>query len=337
MKNKTLNSLFAVLIGLVLFVPNSLAAAFGIAPPFVTNENLKPGSNFVYVIDLNTNDPAHDMLVETEITGDEEIMKWVTIRDAKNLMMPRGQQHVPMYVDLNVPADAKVGKYKGGISVTVKPKQKASQGGDIAILLGGHLNVDLNVVDYDVTDYWVKAVSLNPVTEGQPLRMKMTLKNLGNTALTSVKTNVEVLDYKTEELISSGSAEQLSGSVYPHTVKDVDLTADVPSLSPGNYWVNVSVLKEGESIYQNRLYLAVTAPDVNNVLRTSVDVGKKGDLKPVAMPFGQDSNNVQVQTSVTVRAPLTNQLIGVVIILLGVLILITARIHTHMYTKRHRK
>lgn len=336
MKKKILNSLFAVLIGLVLYVPNSLAAAFGIAPPYVTNENLKPGSNFVYVIDLNTNDPSQDMTVKTKVTGDEELMKWLSIRNQGNLIMPKGEQHVPMYVELNVPADAKLGQYKGGISVTVEPRNKSAQTGDISILLGGHINVDLNVVDYDVTDYWVKAISLSPVIEGQPLRMKMSLKNLGNTPVNSVKTEVEVLDYKTEALIAKGSAEQLNASIYPHTVKDAELTADIAPLEAGNYWVNVNAYKDGKSVYKNRLYLGVNSPDINNVLRTSVDVGDVKELKAAMPSFGGETNNVQVQTSVTVRAPLTNQLIGVVIILLGVLILITARIHTHMYKKRRK-
>ena len=141
MKNKIIiNSLLSVVIGLVLLVPGTLAAAFGIAPPWIINENLKPGSNFVYKIDLNTNDPAQDMVVNTKLTGDPEVVEWLTIRNQDTLVMPAGEQHVPMYVDIHIPADAKVGKYKGDIGVRVVPKN-TKENGDVSIFLGGHIAV----------------------------------------------------------------------------------------------------------------------------------------------------------------------------------------------------
>ncbi len=339
--------MLSLVIGLVILVPGTLAAAFGIAPPWINNENLKPGSSFVYEIDLNTNDPAQDMDVKTRITGDDEILEWVTIRDSASFMMPAGQQHVPMYVEVNVPEDAKPGKYKGDIGVTVIPRGIERE--DVSIFLGGHISVNLQVVNYDVTDYWVKSVSVDPITEGQPASLNLTVKNLGNTPLSSLKTTVEVFNKK-GDVVANGSGDQLTKTIQPHTVETAKVSVPLPSLESGSYWLNVSALKKGKVVYQNRLYLAVNSVDLNNIVSTSVQVG--GDTMKAAaeanMIKASDSDhsnplvreakksNVQVKTTVTVRAPLTNQLIGVVIILLGILILITARIQTGLFSKFKR-
>ena len=344
MKTKLiLNSLFGLVIGLILFVPGSLAAAFGVAPPWIINENLKPGSNFVYVIDLNTNDPSMDMDVKSQLTGDSEVLKWVTIRNKDSLVMPAGQQHVPMYVDVNVPSDAKAGKYKGDIGVTVVPKNIERE--DVSIFLGGHISVQLDVTNKDITDYWVKSVTVDPITLGQPLTLNIALKNLGNTVISSVKTKVEIMD-KDSKVITSATGDALSKQVYPQTVDDAKISIPVTGLTEGNYWVNVMVYKGSQSIYQNKLYLPVTTIDINNVVRTSVKVGDEEpemEMKAAAqapVPFAavnQNGNNVRVKTTVTVRAPLTNQLIGVVIILLGILIIITARMEIGIFRKMKNK
>lgn len=341
-----------------MLAPGTLAAAFGIAPPWIINENLKPGSSFTYEIDMNTNDPSQDMLVKSKVAGDPEIMEWIKVRNQDNLMMPAGQQHVPLFVDIKVPSDAKAGKYRGDIGLTVMPK--GVNGTDVSIYLGGHIAVELDVVNYDVTDYWVKSISVDPIIVGQPVNLNVTVKNLGNTPIENLKTFVEVFNKK-GDLVGKGSSEKLTKVIQPQTVEVAQLAIPIPELDDGSYWINVSAMKGTKAIYQNRLYLAVSSPDINNVLSTSVMVGDAEAMKaaaevvamneaPVPLPSEMEGlnanggnkalamtdksqNNVQVKTTVTVRAPLTNQLIGIVIILLGVLILVTARIQTGLFKK----
>lgn len=352
-----LNSLLAVVIGLVMFAPSTLAAAFGVSPPWVTNENLKPGSNFVYEIDLSTNDPSETMTVKTRLTGDPEILKWVSIRDKDTLTMPKGKYYVPMYVHVNVPKDAKVGKYKGGIMVTVIPQTTPKE--DVAIYLGGHISVNLEVVNYDVTDFVVKSTSIKTITEGQNMNLYMKLKNIGNTVLTSVKTKLDITDYKTGAKVASASTDKLPKPIQPQTVGEVDFSIPTQDLKAGKYWVNISTLNNGKQIYQNRLYLAVNESGINNVLKTSVKVGTKEDVlkaaatstatttttTPTTLTTSTTSgliaktmqpNDVMVKTTVTVRAPLTNKLIGVVIILLGILIILTVKFNLHQKVRRRR-
>jgi hypothetical protein len=336
MKTKIiLNSLFGLVIGLVLFVPGSLAAAFGIAPPWIINESLKPGTNFTYVIDLNTNDPSTDMWVKSTITGDPEILKWITIANKDTLSMPAGQQHVPMTVSVNVPSDAKMGKYKGDIGVTVMPKNLENQQ-DVSIFLGGHISVKLDVINHDVTDYMVKAVGIDPITEGQPVTLKVSLKNLGNTLISTLKTKVEVLN-KDDEVIATGTGEALTKQIQPQTTDDASLSIPMPGLLAGTYWANVMVYKDSKVIYQNKLYLEINSTDLNNVVKTSVDVGEVKTAAPYNPVNEGTGNNVRVRTTVTVRAPFTNQLIGIVIVLLGVLIIIAVKTQRSLFKKNGHK
>ena len=347
MKTKIfLNSLLAAVIGLCIFVPGTLAAAFGISPPWVTNENLKAGANFVYVIDMSTNDPSETMTVKTRLSGDPEVLEWLKVRNADSLTMPAGEEHVPMYIDLKVPKDAKTGKYTGDIMVTVIPQTTPTE--NVSIYLGGHISVKLEVVNYDVTDFTVKSASIEPITEGQNLSMTMQIKNLGNTVLSNVNTSVEVTDYTTGIKMATVTADMLSQPIQPQTVGNIEMSYPMTGLEAGKYWVNITATKSGKQVYQNRLYLAVSKPDISNSVTTSVSVATKEDMLKAAAEEGTTSStgnliasttkpsNVSVKTTVTVRAPMTNKLIGVVIILLAILIAVTIKFNLHHKIRRRK-
>lgn len=328
--------------GLVLFAPSTFAKSFGVSPPWIVNENIKPGSSFVYVIDLSTNDPDSDMLVFSSISGDPEISQWLTIRNKDGLVMAKGAKHLPMEVDVKIPDDAKFGKYSGRIALKLSPSERQDE--NVSIMLGGHISVDLEVVSYDVKDYWVKSISTTPGTEGAPVILSMKVKNLGNVPLSSVPVNVDVYDYKTDKLVTKSSASQLSGTVYPHTLKEVQMTIPVNDLEEGSYWIDVNAFKEGQSTYKNRLYLSVASDSLSNAVETSVNVADamaRKELKAAAdlasAPTNDNGRSVNLRTTVTVRAPFTNQLIGIIIVLMIVLIVITGRIYTNMKGVHHKR
>jgi hypothetical protein len=339
--NKILKSMLVVALGVALYAPQALAAAFGVSPPWVTNENLKPGSNYVYVIDLSTNDPSQEMVVTAKVTGDPEVQKWVTIKDKDNLTMPIGMQHVPMYVEVNIPQDARVGKYAGNISLVVAPRNLNPN--NVSILLGGNIAVNLKVVNYDVVDYWVKSISAQPIIEGQPIMLNVELKNLGNTVISSLETKVQVLDFKTEKVLSTFSGGTLNKPVYPQTLDTAQINLPVEKLAAGAYWLKVDTLKNGRSVYSNKLYQEVAASSINGAVQTSVQVALQGETIQPAAPVAPQNygmpvvngQNVQLRTTVTVRAPFTNQLIMIVIGLLLVIVGISARIYRQLKGPKH--
>ncbi|MHA2067439.1 MAG: hypothetical protein ACXABY_23990, partial [Candidatus Thorarchaeota archaeon] len=298
---KLLSSLVAVFVGIVLFLPSSaLAAAFGVSPPWIENENLKAGSNFIYVINLSANDFSDDMIVKSELEGDPEVMQWLTIQNKDNLVMTKGQSIVPMSVNVNIPEDAKVGSYQGSLRLSVIPKNDNTN--NVAVLLGGNVAIKLNVIDYDVTDYWIQSINIDPISEGQAIKLKMGVKNIGNTEVTSVMTNFSITDTVTGEEVLSSSVDKLNMPIYPHTLSNAELSVSVPDLTAGDYWLNVESFEEGESLYKDRLHLTVNPSITSNTATTSVDVPGEGWIKPAAS--NRDGSSATVQTSVKVRAPL---------------------------------
>jgi hypothetical protein len=337
--NKHIGSLVAVLAGVAFFLPtHTLAAAFGVSPPWIENENLKPGTSFVYVINLSSNELSDDMTVNAKVTGSPEVVKWLSIPDSGNLVMAKGQVQVPMNVDLNVPSNAPLGKYTGTISLSLSPKTPGGQ--SIAVLLGANISVKLDVINHDVTDYWVQSISANPVKEGQPIRLNVRVKNDGNTDITSVPVNVEVLDGNTQKLVAEGVADKLMAPVLPHTLDEVQMDVPVPHIEAGNYWVKASVMKNKKATYENKLFVAIEPLGLNNVVKTQVLVAEQGTILPAASENPAVSvpvmgRNVDVRTSVTVRAPMTNTLILIVIGLLLVIAGIAGRMYYMMKKKEH--
>jgi hypothetical protein len=348
--NRLFGSLAAVALGVFLFANQSLAAAFGVSPPWITNDNLKPDSHYVYVIDLSTNDSSQEMVVSSKITGSPEILKWVTIKDKDNLTMPVGQQHTSMYVEVNVPKDAKVGRYSGDIALTVAPRNLNPD--NISILLGGNIAIQLKVVNYDVSDFTVKSMALNPIIQGQPLVLNAEIKNMGNTPLSSLETKVQVLDYKTEKPVTNLTGGTLNRVIYPQSTDTAQMELPAKNLMAGQYWVKVDALKAGRSVYQNRLYMEIAPPLANNSVKTSVQVAMAGEpIQPAApeemvpgngspsvdhvqtsVTVGNPGNNVNLRTSVTVRGPWLNSL---TLIVLGLLLVIAGMaVKIYMMTKK---
>ena len=278
-------------------VPIASAASFGISPPWIINENLKPGSNVEYRFDLSTNDPSEDMLVDTKVNGDSEISKWLTIRDQNKLAMYKGQKHVYMYVDLKVPKDAKVKKYNGLISVKVTPKMRSKS--NVAINLGGSIRVQLGVVNYDIKDYKIKSTTINSIVgKTDKIDLKLKVQNLGNTSLSDIKTNIQIKNDKNEKVLTTGSASKFSKTINPHQTEEVKLSIPLKNeIVIGKYWADVDIFKDDKSIYTSKIYFTV---DSSKTVLTS----SKGNIK----------------TSVRVKDPFEDILVGIIALVLSLII-----------------
>jgi hypothetical protein len=333
--NKLFGSLVAVFMAVVLFVPGqALAAAFGVSPPWVENDNIKPGASFVYIINLSANDLPQNMSVSATYEGNPELEKWLTIQNQDNLVMTTGKNIVPMSINVHVPEDAQPGKYEGNMKLSLI--SASNQMNSITTLLGGNVTIKLNVVNHDVTEYKVREISVNPIIEGQPITLSMTIQNLGNTEIASVKTKASVLDKKSNAVIFSGAVNQLNVTVQPQTKTTTKLTLPVPGLQAGDYWLDVEAAENNGNVYKNRLHMTVTPKLSNNIVSTGVTVTPEGWIKPVAMnDMFKSGQNANVETSVKVRAPLTNQLIMVIIGILLVLTGIVGKFYLTFKKKRH--
>lgn len=289
--------LILLLVGLIFLAQSVSASSFGISPPWIINENLKPGSNVEYRFDLSTNNPAEDMIVETKISGDSEISKWITIRDQKKLTMSKGQNHVYMYADLKVPKDAKIKKYNGLILVKVTPKNRSQS--NVEINLGGSIRVQLGVVNYDIKDYKIKSVIINPIAgKTDKIDLGLKVQNLGNTSISDIKTNIQIKNDKNEKVLTMGSASKLAKTINPHQTEEVKLSIPLKNeILIGKYWADVDILKDDKSVYNSKIYFTVASSEI-------VLSDKRGSIK----------------TSVRIKNPLENMFIGVIAFILSMTI-----------------
>jgi len=234
-----------------------------------------------------------------------------------------------------------LGKYSGTISLSLTPKSASGQ--NVAVLLGANISVKLNVINHDVTDYWVQSITAENVREDQPIRLNVRVKNDGNTEILNVPVKVQVMDGNTQKLVAEGSTDRLMAPVLPHTLSEVQMDVPVPHVDAGNYWVKATAMAGKKVMYENKLYVAIEPLNINNVLRTEVLVAEPGFRPAASDEVGIPSvsvptsvvvppkltvgRNVELRTTVTVRAPFTNQLILIVIGLLLVIVGISGRIY----------
>lgn len=346
--NKYIYSMVVVALALLVYTPGTLASAFGVSPPRIVNSNIKACSNITYTIDLSSSDITEDMKVKLDLKGDEDLLNWINIKDEDKLLIKPNQHHLPMNVIISVPCDAKLGKYKGSIS-TVLDSRKSNES-SINIQTGANISIDLNVVDYDVLDYSIKKMNVSDIFIGQNLGLSAVVKNLGNVDVNSIDTNIKISKDKSEDIIAELNTSNLALPVHPNQIKETSFFNLDNNLEVGEYYLHILSKNGDKNLYDNKLYFQVKPLPINGDLETSVDVvsaeeaaafKKAEEAKKLALKETKEQANLKsaapasnVATSVIVREPLTNKLIGVMIILLGVLIVIVAQIKRSIDTRK---
>ena len=255
MKTKLFLSI-AILLGLLSIHIPVTNAAFGASPPWVKNDHLLPGTTFEQVIKLSRSDVSTDMKASIRFLGEDEVNKWLTIENKDKLIIKKGEKVLPMKVTVQAPKNAVMKDYKGGIFVTLESIQdeKLGKGGQVAIKLGAHIAVDLNVTGTKVTDYKIKSITVDSIKEEEPFHLNIEIENKGNTEVKEINGKVDIRDQKDGKLIKSLSFKNLKKSVLPNSVANVRFDFNSLELTTGQYWVDVNVMKDGKEVYTNRLH-----------------------------------------------------------------------------------
>lgn len=253
---KKLNTLASfVFIALCVSIFSNISvtkAAFGVSPPWVRNDHLLPGSSFEEIIYLSRNETDGAMQVVTKFTGDKDLLKWIAIRNKDNLIFQPGQTVVPMTVAVEIPQTAELRDYKGGIFVTLEPLGGSAGGGQVAIMLGAHISVELSVIDQAVTDYKVKGMSVERLEENEPFSVNVKVANTGNTDVSDIEGEIDIYDSTRTEVIKSMPFNPLSEPVAADKTEEVKMVFENYILENGEYWVNVKATKDGEAVYEDR-------------------------------------------------------------------------------------
>ncbi|MDD5396311.1 MAG: hypothetical protein PHV78_03610, partial [Patescibacteria group bacterium] len=112
--------LLTFVISCLLINVNVVHAGFGIAPPYVNNDNLLRGSTYKADILLIRGEAPEALNAEVSINvpGAED---WISVDKGNNFILPVGKEQIPIIVIVKVPNDASFGDYKGNIRIKTSP------------------------------------------------------------------------------------------------------------------------------------------------------------------------------------------------------------------------
>lgn len=243
---------------------NIAFAGFGITPPYVRNETLRPGSEFTQEIIIVRSDPLEDLNAELTMNL-PGIESWFSTDKGTKFTLPKGESQVKLHVTVRVPDDAKLGAYNGNIRVRTFSSQPGSTG--VSLALGAQIDVNLKVVD-QIFDFTVRRVELFEAEEGHkkwwlsfPGKMKFAiyLENTGNIPAAPYKVQFQVYDVSGAQLLESSENTNALEPTLPFATKKV--YAYLPTwLPPGSYLVKYDIKKtETASAQAGQLSLSILA------------------------------------------------------------------------------
>lgn len=251
-------------------------AGFGVSPPYITNEHLVPGSHFERTIYLVRGDPVEELTAEVTIDA-PEIKDWITIEKGLKFPLPKGVQQFPMKVMIDVPSDVAYGAYHGYIRVRVISSSKKE--GQVTTILGARIDIGLVVSEQGFSDFRLRGVSIPDSEKGSPLVVLIMLENTGNTKVRPSKVHLDIYDISHLRLLKSGDITEMG---WVKAFETSQIEGELPiDLDLGEYWADVTVYKEGESLGINKLHFRI----VPEVEKPEVEEKKEKSFLSLFLPY----------------------------------------------------
>ncbi len=232
---------------------NFAEAGFGITPPYVKNTSLIRNSVYEQQILLVRGDP--DSAQKAEVTIDAPGFEdWIQVIEGDAILLPKGEQKVPMTVKVTVPEDAEYKTYTGAIRIRTVPDDGQVAAGAVSISLGALIDIELTVIDKQIKDFRVRKVSAEDLNEGTKIgwlffpgkiRFDMLLENIGNVEIAPSRVELKIYDRTGKVLLEETKNIGRVKKIKPYATEQV--TADVPTRLPdGSYVVRYKIFNDDE-------------------------------------------------------------------------------------------
>lgn len=235
-------------------------AGFGISPPYVRNDRLTPGSEFIQEITLVRGDPDQDLKAEITINV-PGIEDWFVIDRGTEFILPAGESQVPIKVAVQVPENAAYDRYTGNIRIRTLPTNLSS---GVSIALGAQIDVDIEVVD-QILDFDVKRVQLMEAEEPRrrwwldfpgKIKFNITLNNTGNGPVAPDRVAFDIYDKRGTVVLEHTEATNEMRLIEPFATEVT--VAELPTfLPPGAYLVKYSIYLKDRVKREGELTLSV--------------------------------------------------------------------------------
>jgi uncharacterized membrane protein len=240
----------------VAFGASFAHAGFGITPPYVRNTSLTRNSVYEQQILLVRGDPNTPLNAQIVVDA-PEIQDWITIVEGSTILLPRGEQKVPMTVRVKVPSDAAYKEYAGKIRIRTVPTDDQVAQGVVSISLGAQVDVNLNVIDKVIKDFRVRRVAVSDLNEGHKfgwlyfpgkIDFVMSIENIGNVDITPSDVQFKIYDRTGAVMLEETHPIGSMNTVAPYATADI--TAHLPTrLPPGSYLIRYTI-KNGTDVKQ---------------------------------------------------------------------------------------
>lgn len=232
-------------------------AGFGVTPPFVRNTSLTRNSIYEQKIILVRATP--DQPLQAEISVDApEVADWITIVEGESLLLPRGEQKVPITVRVEVPDDAEFKQYDGNIRVKTGSVDEGEGRGAVNISLGAQIDLELNVIDREIKDFRIRRVNLADLNAGHSfgwlyfpgrIQFKMLLENTGNVDISPSEVKFSIYDPAGRVLLEEVSHKGRIGKVEPYATDEI--VAHLPTRLPAGTYLARYEIYNGDEVKQS--------------------------------------------------------------------------------------
>ncbi len=256
-----------------LFSGRALAMSLGISPSDWTEPNGLQGQTIEKTFTLSRDDTSQDLYFTSQMSGD--ITNWITIENGNSFTMPAGTQQFPVKISLNIPKSAEKKEYKEQIELD--SSTKTAQTGQVGLLLGSLIRIDLTVTDKPFLSYTVEQITVPQQESGDYVNVILKIGNDGNVEAKPTKVTVDIFDKFNTTKLNSFNITDFSKIKGVGSFSRGDINLYIPiKLSPDEYWANVTV-------YQDDKVLATND--------SSFDIVKAGTLKKQSAIGGIFTNN----------------------------------------------
>lgn len=283
MTQGSLTKIFGLVVLGVLVLPHLVQAGFGVSPASIIEDQAIPGATFTRVIYLVQGTPDVPATVEVSIES-RDIKDWISFNQGERFTIPAGVQQFPLPVTITVPADAPLGIYKAFVRVRTIP-DPATQSGEVAVSLGGRVDVSITVGNNIVEAFTIKNIDILDVEEGAMPRVSLTVENTGNVPAIPDSASFELFDKFGDIRLAYGRVSFDSFEKTPafneHTYL-VDFPFDVV-LATGEYWGHAkiyvndgTVVRELKTIFNVHPRSASLSNSVKTLFRSMTPVTALG-------------------------------------------------------------
>jgi len=200
------------LLVLFFFNANIVFAGFGVSPSGVRNHHLLPGSHFEQTIYLVQGKPDRDLWATIEVDPAEEypeLKEWISIDRGFGFTVPAGNQQFPVKVIIDVPQDAEFKNYRGKLWIKTAAKNVEGEGGAVAIAVGAIVQLDLTVSLEEIYGFAPRGGIIKDTEQGRPIKVGVTLENVGNIDDKPSKIRLEVRDVYSKELLQTSEVTKI--------------------------------------------------------------------------------------------------------------------------------